>query len=309
MSINCLECNGQLRIELEGVFDTRFGIETLYNITKCEQCNLEQTSPVPKQKEMNELYERYYNFSGIANSRYLMLRKKFVNSFLYQLWLMIDGDISFHRNKGEGNLLDVGCNEGRGLEFYRKNGLVAEGLELNSKAAAEARGKGFKVHGSTLEEFVADKKYDIVVLSNVLEHSLSPGNMLHHISKLLNSQGYIWISCPNSKSWLRNVFGRYWINWHVPFHVVHFSPKTLKEMLKKSGFEIVSLRQETPALWVAHTILARVFAKRGIATMQLRSAHIVASLLLLIRCIFFPILWLANFAGKGDCLVVVARKQ
>lgn len=291
------------------VIDTRFGIEMSYIISKCKACYLEQTTPLPNQVELNKLYEDFYNFSGEKNTRYTQLRAQFINSFLYRIWLAIDGDISFHGEKGSGSLLDVGCNEGRGLEFYRSNGFSAEGLELNSNAAEVARNKGFTVHGSTLESFFTEKKYDVVVLSNVLEHSLDPDTMLQNIRRLLNTNGQVWISCPNSRSWLRSAFGRYWINWHVPFHIVHFSADTLQETLRKSHFEIVSMRQETPALWVAHSIIARLFAKPGQPTRQLRSAVLVASLILLIRGLLFPLLWLGNLFKRGDCLVVVARKQ
>lgn len=308
MQNNCSVCKGSLNTSIDGLFDTRFGIEKEFKITQCAVCGLEQTSPQPNQAELNSLYERFYNFSGESNTRYTELRAKFINSFLYRFWLLIDGDISFQQQGGAGKLLDVGCNEGRGLEFFRNHGFDAEGLELNSNAADVARAKGFTVHGSTLEEFASDNTYDVIVLSNVLEHSLDPGEMLRNIHHLLNVDGQVWISCPNSRSWLRSTFGRFWINWHVPFHVVHFSPETLRSLLKVSQFEIVEMRQETPALWVAHSVISRLYAKPGKPTKQLRSAPLVATLILLIRSLLFPILWLGNLTGRGDCLVVIARK-
>jgi glycosyltransferase involved in cell wall biosynthesis len=311
VDMKCLNCDGVLITEdvQNQIWDTRFGIRQEYQIGVCASCGLEQTIPLPNQAEMNKLYEQYYNFSGENNTRYTQIRAMFINSFLYRIWLAIDGDISFHRMSGAGSLLDVGCNEGRGLEFYQSHGFATEGLELNSKAAEVARAKGFTVHGSTLESFSEDKKYDVVVLSNVLEHSLDPGSMLQHIHRLLNPNGQIWISCPNSQSWLRTAFGRFWINWHVPFHVVHFSPDTLREVLKKAQFEIVNIRQETPALWVASSIIAGLFAKPGQPTKQLRSAALMAMLMLLIRGLGFPLLWLGNLSKRGDCLVVVTRKN
>lgn len=308
--MKCINCGAALTSNIQRlVWDTRFGIKQEYQICSCADCGLEQTTPFPNQDELNGLYERYYNFGGERNTRYTLLRERFINSFFYRVWLAIDGDISFHRMNGLGSLLDVGCNEGRGLEFYQSHGFSAEGLELNSKAAEVARAKGFTVYCSTLESFSAEKKYDVVVLSNVLEHSLNPGAMLQHIHRLLNPNGQVWISCPNSRSWLRAAFGRYWINWHVPFHVVHFSPDTLREVLRKSQFEIVKMRQETPALWVAHSIIARLFAKPGQPTRQLRSAALVSLLILLIRGLFFPLLWLGNRLGKGDCLLCIAAKR
>ena len=309
MGNNCLICSAPLVQLRSGVFDTRFGINTPYSIAKCSKCHLEQTIPLPTQHELNALYECFYNFSGERNTRYTQIRAKFINSFLYRIWLAIDGDISFHQRTGRGQLLDVGCNEGRGLEFYKKHGFSSEGLELNSHAAEEARSKGFVVHGCTLEGFKTDKKYDVIVLSNVLEHSLNPADMLRAIYGLLNPNGQVWISCPNSRSWLRSAFGRFWINWHVPFHVVHFSPETLRDILKTTQFSVTEMRQETPALWVSHSVIARLFAKPCQPTLQLRSAMLVAPLILLIRSLFFPLLWLGNLCKRGDCLVVVARKQ
>lgn len=308
MNNQCVFCRGMIRQSLAGVCDTRFGISQPYLIEKCECCSLEQTRPMPSQDELNALYENFYNFGGEKNTSYTGLRKKFYNSFAYRLWLKIDGDISFHLMKGEGKLLDVGCNEGRGLEFYKANGFEAEGLELNSHAAEVARSKGFVVHESTLENFKIEKKYDVVILSNVLEHSLNPSEMLSSIYKLLNSGGTLCISCPNNRSWLRTIFARYWINWHVPFHLTHFSQKTLGELLKSCQFGVVKIEYSTPALWVCHSIITRLFFVPGRVTAQLRSAPLVAGMILAIRGLFFPLLCIGNLLGRGDCLVVVARK-
>lgn len=308
----CLNCKSPVQVRKDALFDTRFGIATSYWVAQCEKCGLEQTVPLPTSEELKALYETYYNFGGEGSdstSFYVQLRKLFQNSWLWDFWLKIDGDISFHTLHGKGRLLDVGCNEGRGLIRYQSCGYLVEGLELNSKAADVARKKGFVVHSDLIEQFEPIEKYDVVVLSNVLEHSLNPAEMLRHVASVLNPGGLVWISCPNSQSWLRAVFGRFWINWHVPFHTVHFSPDTLREVLKKSQFGIVKMRQETPALWGAHSIIARLFAKPGQPTKQLRSAALVASLILLIRGLLFPLLWLGNLCKRGDCLVVVARKN
>lgn len=308
----CLNCKTPVLVSKDALFDTRFGIATPYWIAYCGNCGLEQTVPLPTSEELKALYETYYNFGGEESeieSRYVQFRKLFQNSWLWDFWLMIDGDISFHALRGKGRLLDVGCNEGRGLMRYLSSGYAVEGLELNSKAAEVARKKGFVVYSDLIEQFEPAEKYDVVVLSNVLEHSLNPGEMLAHVARILNSGGQVWISCPNSQSWLRSMFGRFWINWHVPFHISHFSSQTLTGLLQKLDFEIIVLRQETPALWVAHSILAKLFSKPGYATTQLRSTILVAGLMLLIRGLGCPLLWLGNRLGKGDCLLCIAAKR
>lgn len=307
--MKCINCGHVLpEVEKLMVWDTRFGIPNDYQIRECPSCSLEQTLPRPSQSELNNLYYEFYNFSGESNTKYTKLRSLFYTSFLSKIWSALDGDISFYEKVGSGALLDIGCNEGRGLEFYQNNGFHVTGLELNSRAADVARKKGFEVHDCELESFKGDKKFDVIVLSNVLEHSLDPVNTLHIVYDLLKTNGQVWISCPNSNSWLRTLFNKYWINWHVPFHLTHFSPFNLRKMLLDAGFHAVESKQETPALWVSHSIIARFFAKQGSPTRKLRSATLIMPMIAFIRGVLFPLLWLGNRLGRGDCLVIIAHK-
>lgn len=307
-NIKCLACGSKVTAELQNVFDTRFGIEGVWDICRCLDCGIEQTVPLPSSEELKHLYETYYNFGGEKGTIYTRLRARFLLSFFYRFWLSIDGDISFHNQRGSGWLLDVGCNEGRGLKIYQQNGFDPEGLELNEVAAKAAREKGFAVYTELLETFLPDQPYDIVVLSNVLEHSLDPQIMINHVNRILKPGGQVWISCPNSESWQRVFFSKYWINWHVPFHIPHFSMTTLTNMLRVAGFEIQEEKQASPALWFAHSIIARLFSKPGRATRELRNPVLIAFLMFLVRSLFFPFLWVGNILGQGDCLVVVAKK-
>jgi len=214
----CRLCGSSCLPVLIGLFDDRFGAPGLFDIVKCQKCGLEQTTPQPTIDQLKDLYERFYNFGGEVDTAYTRIREWFLTSPLYRLWLKWDGDISFHLRQGTGRLLDVGCNEGRTLSLYARNGFEAEGLELNEVAAAAATRRGFKVYTVPLEEFEAAVPYDVVVLSNVLEHAMDPLEMLRHVRRLLRPDGQVWISCPNAASYWRQFFGRHWINWHVPFH-------------------------------------------------------------------------------------------
>jgi SAM-dependent methyltransferase len=237
------------------------------------------------------------------------LRERFLFSLLYRIWAGLDGDISFHLRSGRGRLLDIGCNEGRGLKIYAENGFEVEGLELNENAAAVARAAGFTVETCLLGEFAPSRRYNVAVLSNVLEHSLDPRTMLEDVHRILARDGEVWVSCPNSKSWLRKLFGRFWINWHVPFHISHFCPATLKRLLSQTGFVNVEFREITPALWVAQSAIASLFARKGEKNRRLRSPFFTVLLMLLARCVFFPCFWVANRTGGGDCLLAIAKKE
>jgi len=303
----CLVCGGDSQRVLE-VFDTRFGIEGTYAIHRCGTCGLEQTFPPPEEAELNRLYEKHYNFRTIKRKHYDDLRNRFFSSNLYRLWLWIDGDVSFHRRKGAGRLLDIGCNEARSLKRYAENGFQPEGLEINPLAAGTARKTGFTVHNVRVEDFAPAYLYDVAVLSNVLEHSLDPTRLLLHVRRILKPGGEVWISCPNSRSWLRRIFRARWINWHVPFHIVHFSPKSLTRLLSDTSFLVLENKQATPAVWAAGSVISALFSRAAQPTTQLRSALLVAGLTLATRLVLFPFLFLANHFGHGDCLGVVVRK-
>jgi len=305
---SCLACGGSLDTVHEDVFDTRFGIDAAFEIARCSGCRLEQTLPRPAPAALTAYYAEHYNFGGERGTAYTGARARFLSSRLYRWWLALDGDVSFHARRGTGRLLDIGCNEGRGLPLYAANGFTAvEGLETNSNAAAVARARGFTVHGEELEDFRPEQPYDVVVLSNVLEHAFDPADMLRHVHRILKPGGELWVSCPNAASWQRRLFGRYWVNWHVPFHIVHFTDATLDRMLAVGGFTSLERGQATPALWAAHSTLAALRARRGRPTQAMRKALVLMALVALVRGALFPLLWLANRIGRGDCLVRVAR--
>ena len=124
MSEPCLLCGAATQPVLSGVPDNRFGSSGEWTILRCAACGLEQTSPRPTGPELKTLYETYYNYGGESGTTYTGWREKLLMSPLYRVFLELDGDVSFHLEEGSGRLLDVGCNEGRGLVLYRRNGFT-----------------------------------------------------------------------------------------------------------------------------------------------------------------------------------------
>ena len=305
---SCLLCGERSEEVLRGVTDNRLGSPGVYDIWRCVDCGFEQTCPLPTQAALTELYTTHYNFGGQKDSLYARLREWFLFSRFNRVWVRLDGDVAFHRRRGTGRLLDIGCNEGRGLRIQASNGFRAEGLELNERAARVARDAGFRIHTCLLEDFRPEEPFDVAVLSNVLEHSLEPRRMLRDVHRVLRRGGRVWISCPNSQSWLRRAFGRSWINWHVPFHISHFSAKTIRGLLEQTGFVDVEIQEITPALWVAQSLIAYLFAKPGKKTWQLRNPFLTLLFMTMARFLAFPALWFGNLRGKGDCLKVTASK-
>ena len=303
---SCLICHRGLELALSQLSDDRFNSPGFYDILRCRQCGLERTWPQPSPGVIRENYERYYNSGCEKGSIYAMARRRFINSSWYRVWLRLDGDICFHLRQGRGRLLDIGCNEGRGLGFYSKNGFQAEGLEINENAAGVARERGFIVHTVPLEQFNSTALFDVVVLSNVIEHSLDPLEMLKHVHRLLQPNGQVWISCPNADSLWRNGLGRYWGHWHVPFHLWHFSPRSLQEVLTMAQFQALEVQTFSPAIWIAQGLSLAVGRKLRLPIRLYRSAAAISGLTIAMR-LFLPIIRQISSASSGDCLIITAR--
>ncbi|MBL8701552.1 MAG: class I SAM-dependent methyltransferase [Alphaproteobacteria bacterium] len=304
----CLLCGADHWDVVEPVVrDNRFASPGEWRVRACKSCGLWQTDPLPTDAQLIELYERHYNFGGEGEtgSTWAKLRAAFFASPLYRLLLAVDGDVSFHTLRGAGRLLDVGCNEGRGLEIYAGNGFEAEGLELNRVAADAARNKGFVVYGVPIEELQPRAPYDVVVLSNVLEHALDPRAMLAAIRRHLAPGGRLCLSLPNAASALRARFGKDWINWHVPFHITHFSAERLSALLAESGFSVAAVRNVSPALWYAQSCIAAQFPDEP---RRQRDPKRVIPLMLwaLTGLAARRAAW--NRSGRGDCLVIEATR-
>jgi 2-polyprenyl-3-methyl-5-hydroxy-6-metoxy-1,4-benzoquinol methylase len=304
--LTCLICGGELKPVLIRLFDERFYAPGIYDIRRCRQCGLEQTWPKPSAWEINEIYRRYYNRDCEEAKTYTTIRQRFINSPWYRFWLKLDGDVCFHLRQGKGRLLDIGCNEGRGLGFYCQNGFEAEGLEINERAAAVARERGFMVHTIPLDQFKPSGLFDVIVLSNVLEHAPNPLWMLKNVHRLLQANGQVWISCPNADSLWRHRLGRHWINWHVPFHLWHFSPKSLGAMLTLAQFQIDEMQTFTPAIWIAQGLSLAMGRRFNLSNCLYRSAAVITALTIMMR-ILLPIIGEKRSSLSGDCLSITAR--
>ena len=306
-TVPCYLCGRSCLPSVTGLFDDRFGTSGIYDLMRCRHCGLEQTWPRPGESELKDLYEQFYNWGG-GETFYRKMRDWFLFSAWYRLWLRWDGDIAFHLRQGRGRLLDVGCNEGRGLAIYAHNGFQGEGLEINEQAAALAREKGFPVHTGPLAQFTPTKPFDVVVLANVLEHVPDLLGLLSQVRRVLRPGGQVWLSCPNAASRWRRVFGRRWRHYHVPFHLWQFSPEALKDLLARAGFDIVEMQTFTPALWLANSICGLFNGGRGRSNRLARSAPVIAGLMLASRSLILPFLGQADRQMAGDCLVVTAQR-
>ena len=152
------------------------------------------------------------------------------------------------RYKPSGNFLDVGTNMGFFLRQAQNRGWNLYGVEPSPALSEMARKFfGLNVKTSFLEDAgFASSFFDIVAMTDVFEHIASPGKLLREAHRIIKPDGILFIKVPNGlfnilklnlimiagRSKTYDIFDSY-------EHVVHYTQKTLKEMLKKYGFEPV----------------------------------------------------------------------
>lgn len=99
-----------------------------------------------------------------------------------------------------GRVLDVGCAGGQVGAGIKTFGHEVWGIEMSSRAAAAAAQNLDRVYPGTIEGFLAEhpeERFDHIYFGDVIEHLLSPEEVLRSVAKLLNPGAAIIGSMPN----------------------------------------------------------------------------------------------------------------
>jgi SAM-dependent methyltransferase len=133
--------------------------------------------------------------------------------------------------------LDIGCGSGAFVRRALSLGYRAEGLEFDAKAVAAAVGEGLPVReGSLPSTGLALNSYDVITLSQVIEHLHDPIAALLEIHRILKPGGWFWLATPNMDALGHTQFGPDWRGLEPPRHLVLFSAKALALALERTGF-------------------------------------------------------------------------
>jgi 2-polyprenyl-3-methyl-5-hydroxy-6-metoxy-1,4-benzoquinol methylase len=134
-------------------------------------------------------------------------------------------------------LLDVGSGAGDFLACAKKYIGTVEGAEISPTHAHHSRKEfGVTVHEGNWEGIqVPEARYDIVVLSHVLEHLPYPDRALKKVFSCVRGGGIVLVEVPNFRSLARMVKGKHhWV--FGPDHLFYFSLPSLSRMLVAAGF-------------------------------------------------------------------------
>lgn len=124
----------------------------------------------------------------------------------------------------------------------RSNGWETYGVEISEKLARYGMKKrGLNVSIGSLEEAGFPNRYfDVIYMSQVIEHMTDPLSSLREVQRMLKTRGILVISTPNISSLQTILFRRNWRGFGPPYHLTFFSRHTLELLLKRLGFKVVS---------------------------------------------------------------------
>lgn len=159
------------------------------------------------------------------------------------------------RYKRPGRLLDVGCNTGMFLRMACRHGWDVAGVEPSPSLARLATKHGFPVHNCFVEDLPAsqERSFDVITLTDVLEHVCAPVAFLEGLARFLKPDGILYIKVPNARWNLLKQRGLGLLGrrperglWDSYEHVVHYTDGTLRQMLRKGGFEPLRVTMGRP---------------------------------------------------------------
>jgi SAM-dependent methyltransferase len=144
--------------------------------------------------------------------------------------------------RGMGKILDIGCGGGSYLYRLKQWGWETYGVEPSETGAKHAQSLGLTIHHGTLQDArFSDGFFDVVRLDNVLEHLRDPKATLKEVSRILKSDGLMYITVPNTRSLVFWLFQENWYGLDAPRHVISYSPRTLQFLCDATGFEIAAI--------------------------------------------------------------------
>jgi 2-polyprenyl-3-methyl-5-hydroxy-6-metoxy-1,4-benzoquinol methylase len=143
-------------------------------------------------------------------------------------------------DKGDRSFLDVGCGYGFFSKAAVDAGYEVKAIELarNEREIAK-KNAGVEATPSSFEDFSHSKNFfDVVLMSQILEHALDVNQWIEKAHSLLREGGVIVIALPNFDSIFRRVMQENEPYICPPAHLNFFNPTSLAKLLKNHGFRV-----------------------------------------------------------------------
>ena len=204
-----------------------------WTVFRCCHCGLAFLDPRPTQAELGTLYKQCYFHEqygqGLAVES-LEMRRRISQE---------DHRVKFFRPyKKNGRVVDCGCGLGYFLHACRFYGYDVSGVDISDYASSYVKDVlriPIQVGGVDEIQF-ENASIDVVTMWHFLEHTSNPRDYLKQVALWLKPGGLLVVDVPNYRGTDAQKYGNHWVGWQVPYHLFHFTPETIKDLLAACGF-------------------------------------------------------------------------
>lgn len=233
---NCIICNSY---NYQHISNTdRYGIKYFTGI--CKDCGLLQQYKYPNNDFVNMFYEKYYNdlysFFKSPEDRF--------NSRFKSAQYKYDIIKKYLKNNIKNSVLEIGCGSGGILSFFQTKNYEVYGLDYQNDHLDYAKKKNITTFSNYKK---INRKFDLIILSHVLEHLVSVDDVLTKCKNLLNDKGIIYIEVPSLESISEHYHYEIKNFLHIA-HVTHFTKKTFMNLINLKGFKIKYINSKIHAV-------------------------------------------------------------
>tara|TARA_Y100000031_G_C8200891_1_gene376144 strand:+ start:474 stop:1220 length:747 start_codon:yes stop_codon:yes gene_type:complete len=146
------------------------------------------------------------------------------------------------------NICEIGCGVGINSINLANIGFKIDAFDMDKEAVNLAKKynkhKNIDYRSKDVLKLKSNKKYDMVLAIEVLEHIREDAKALNKISSILNKKGTLLLTVPIHEHYRREFDDR-------SGHVRRYKPSDLIKKLKNSGFEIIYKKfLNFPLLWI-----------------------------------------------------------
>lgn len=223
--------------------------ESGHDFVECRRCRLRFYSPRLEFEQIQAFgygrnldakaeAEFFYNNLAFVEVKDRAQQEKDISSY-YGRFI----DEAFKINPSIESVFEVGGCIGFFLHTIQKRGISITdlaGCELNEHSVCIARDKYGLVGMSAgaFKDYVPQRTYDMVVMLDFIEHTYTPVDDLKKAFSMLNSGGVLLL-----KTFLEELdVTKAMVA--PPWHAYHFFRTVLRDTLTRTGFSIVSWREE-----------------------------------------------------------------